>query len=174
MPRGASGPPMAVEMRGCGRGSPQARGSGLVADREFADAAGSSVGVTLAQNREGVSPSGPIGGRGRALGGDEAEPAELASAEMRRGGRPARLGRRRPLRRGDLAGCPRWRHRGQRRRSRTRRGAGCAGDAARGERRRRKAGAMHSEGPATRQSPVGGGRETGEWPEPTLPRTRAS
>ena len=77
MPRGASGPPMAVEMRGCGGGSPQARGSGLVADREFADAAGSSVGVTLAQNREGVSPSGPIGGRGRAFGGDEAEPAEL-------------------------------------------------------------------------------------------------
>ena len=31
---------------------------------------------------------------------------------------------------------------------------------------------MHSEGPATRQSPVGGGRETGEWPEPTLPRTQ--
>ena len=30
MPRGASGPPMAVEMRGCGGGNPQARGSGLV------------------------------------------------------------------------------------------------------------------------------------------------
>ena len=68
---------MAVEVRGRGGGSPQARGSGLVADREFTDASGSGIGVPLAQNREGVCPSGPICGGGRALGGDEAEPAEL-------------------------------------------------------------------------------------------------
>ena len=77
MPRGAGGPPMAVEVRGRGGGSPQARGSGLVADREFTDASGSGIGVPLAQNREGVCPSGPICGGVRALGGDEAEPAEL-------------------------------------------------------------------------------------------------
>lgn len=61
-PSGAVPPALSLEVRGGGGGFSKAVG-GRVAGNEFGNATGRDLRTTVAKERQGVCPSGPIGGR---------------------------------------------------------------------------------------------------------------